>query len=97
MKALEEKKRKVDVYFADKDPTDYGAKRIGPVGPPGAHVIGETYETTNLIMIKLDDHGLRLSDGYTSEDVSDKSVEDIINTIEEWAQTLRDACAKEII
>lgn len=90
MKTLEEKKRDIDEYFADKDPADYGAIRIGPVGPPGAHVIGRTYDTTSLIVIRLDENGLRLSDGNVSEDVSDKTIEEIIETIEDWAQTLRE-------
>lgn len=80
IKALEEKKQKIDEYFADKNPALYGAVEIG----------GDAYDTTGLIVIRLDEHGLRLSDGGTSEDVSDKSVEEIIEIIEEWAQTLRD-------
>jgi len=80
MKALEEKKSKVEEYLADKNPADYGAVRIG----------GDAYDTAGLIVIRLDKHGLCLSDGGKTEDVSDKSVEEIIDTIEEWAQTLRE-------
>lgn len=77
---LEEKKRQIDEYLSTKDPADYGAIPIG----------GDAYDTASLIVIRLDKHGLRLTDGGVTEDVSDKSVAEIIETIEDWAQNLRE-------